>query len=198
MDIILYEFGSSRSIRCRWTFKELGIDYKSIEDRSLLRSEEFRKIHPLGKMPAAVIDGKPLFESAAICTYVADQTKDVDLIAKPGNWGRACHDQWVSFALTELEAWVWSTAVNSFVLPEEQRIPSCISQNEKMFRRGAEAVENFLSENNFFVEDRFTVTDIIVGYTLNWGRRQGLVEDLPSINQYLERLFSRTECTLSR
>ena len=44
--------------------KELGLEYKSIEDRSLLRSDELKKIHPLGKMPAAVIDGMPLFESS--------------------------------------------------------------------------------------------------------------------------------------
>ena len=143
------------------------------------------------------IDGKPQFESAAICTYVADQTKEADLIATPGSWARALHDQWVAFALTELEAWVWSSAVNTFVLPEEQRIPACIPQNEKMFRKGAEALEKYLSEYKYFVEERFTVTDIIIGYTLNWGRRQGLIKDLPSINQYLERLFSRTECTLS-
>ena len=65
MDIKLYEFGSSRSIRCQWLLKELNLPYESVEDRSLFRSDELKKIHPLGKMPAAVIDGKPLFENAS-------------------------------------------------------------------------------------------------------------------------------------
>ena len=51
-------------------------------------------------MPAAVIDDMPLFESSAICAYIADQTQDIDLIAKPGTWSRALHDQWVLFDLT--------------------------------------------------------------------------------------------------
>jgi hypothetical protein len=60
MDITLYEMGTSRSLRCRWTLKEIGLEYKSIDDRSSLRSNELKKIHPLGKMPAALIDGMPL------------------------------------------------------------------------------------------------------------------------------------------
>ena len=38
--------------------------------------------HPLAKIPAAVIDGHALFESAAICTYIADCEPAADLIAK--------------------------------------------------------------------------------------------------------------------
>ena len=196
MDITLYEVGTSRSLRCRWTLKELGLDYQSIEDRSLLRSDELKQFHPLGKMPVALIDGQPLFESSSICTYFADHADGVDLIAKPGTWGRAKHDQWVSFNLSGLEAWLWSAAVNTFVLPEEERIPECIPQNQKMFKTGALVLDRFLAENEYLVEDRFTVTDIIVGYSLNWARRQGLTESFPAIDSYLKRLFSRENCVL--
>ena len=41
------------------------------------------------------------------------------------------------YALTEMEAWLWNTAVNSYVLPEAQRIDSGFEQNAKMFRRSA-------------------------------------------------------------
>ena len=47
-------------------------------------------MHPLGKLPIAVIDGKSLFESAAICTYLADHATGVDLVAEPGGWGAGC------------------------------------------------------------------------------------------------------------
>ena len=196
MDITLYEMGTSRSLRCRWTLKEIGLEYKSIEDRSLLRSNELKKIHPLGKMPAAFIDGMRLFESSAICNYIADQTKEVNLIAKTGTWSRALHDQWVLFNFTELEAWLWSTAVNTFVLPEDERIPDCIPQNTKMFKKGAIALDQYLANQDYFVENRFTVADIIIGYTLNWARRMELVKDFKSINFYLERLLSRENCEL--
>ena len=49
-------------------------------------------MHPLDKLPVADIDGKSLFESAAICTYLADHATGVDLVAALGGWGRGLHD----------------------------------------------------------------------------------------------------------
>ena len=55
--------------------------------------------------------------------------------------------------------------MNTFVLPENERIPDCIHQNAKMFKKGAIVLDQYLAKQNYFVEDRFTVTDIIIGYT---------------------------------
>ena len=86
--------------------------------------------------------------------------------------------------------------MNTFVLPEEERIPECIPQNQKMFKKGALVLDLFLAENSYLVEDRFTVTDIIVGYSLNWARMQSLTESFPSIDSYLKRLFKMENCVL--
>ena len=143
-------------------------------------------VHPLGKTPAVLIDGKALFESAAICSYLADQAPDANLIAAPGSWARGQHDQWTAFVLTEMEAWLWNTAVNQFVLPEEQRISAGFEQNTMMFGRSASVLNDVLLSRDYLVEDRFTVTDIIVSWTVNWGRRQGLIDDLLGLRRYLE------------
>ena len=56
-----------------WTLLEAGLPYESVGNvAEIIGSEELKKIHPLGKLPAAVIDGRPLFESAAIATAIAD------------------------------------------------------------------------------------------------------------------------------
>ena len=199
--IKLFELGPTRSARCRWTLLEAGLEYESIGNRpDIIGSEELRKVHPLGKLPAAIIDGKPLFESAAISTAIADLVPEKDLVAKPGTWSRALHDQWVCFALTELEPWVSSTELNSldFVLPKDQHVPAIIQQNSMMFRRSAAALEEVLGRTAYLVEGRFTVTDIIVGYTINFGHEQGLVSEFPNLMAYLKRLYQREHCTLVR
>ena len=175
---------------------EAGLSFKSLSRSDLPTSDEVESTYPVGKLPLAIIDGKVLFESAAICTYLADHSPDIDLIAKPGSWARSQHDQWTSFALTEMEAWLWNTAVNKFILPPEQRIEAGFRQNAMMFGRSASVLNNVLSRCDYLVENRFTVTDIIVGYSLNWARRQGLTESFPSIDSYLKRLFSRENCVL--
>ncbi|TMG90629.1 MAG: glutathione S-transferase family protein [Betaproteobacteria bacterium] len=199
--IKLFELGPTRSARCRWTLLEAGLEYESIGNRpDIIGSEELRKVHPLGKLPAAIIDGRPLFESAAISTAIADLVPEKDLVAKPGTWSRALHDQWVCFALTEMEPWVSSTELNSldFVLPKDQHVPAIIQQNSMMFRRSAAALEEVLGTTAYLVEGRFTVMDIIVGYTINFGHEQGLVSEFPNLMAYLKRLYQREHCTLVR
>ena len=199
--IKLFELGPTRSARCRWTLLEAGLEYESIGNRpDIIGSEELRKVHPLGKLPAAIIDGRPLFESAAISTAIADLVPEKDLVAKPGTWSRALHDQWVCFALTEMEPWVSSTELNSldFVLPKDQHVPAIIQQNSMMFRRSAAALDEVLGRTAYLVEGRFTVTDIIVGYTINFGHEQGLVSEFPNLMAYLKRLYQREHCTLVR
>ena len=67
MEITLFGSGTSRSSRCKWTLLELGVEFEYIEGDSLIGSEELKKMHPLGKLPTILIDGKAYFESAAIC-----------------------------------------------------------------------------------------------------------------------------------
>ena len=133
-----------------------------------------------------------------ISAAIADLVPERKLIAKPGTWARTLHDQWACFSLTEMEAWLWSNSINTFVLPEDQRIPVVLDQNAAMFKRGAAAMDAALGETDYLVEGRFAVTDIIAGYTVNWGRKQGLLDGLTNLQAYLDRLFAREHCTLDK
>jgi glutathione S-transferase len=197
--IKLFEIPPARSARCRWALLEAGLEFESVAGgRELFANEELATIHPLKKVPAALIDGQPLFESAAIATAVADLVPEKNLIAKSGTRARMLHDQWAFFAMTELEAFVWSNALNTFVLPEDQRVPEILEQNKMMYRRGASALNEALGQSEYLVENQFSVTDIIVSYAVNWGRRSGFTEGLTNLDAYLDRMFAREHCTLSQ
>ena len=196
LDITLYEYGPSRSKQARWALLELGLEFRSIEGVELLHSDELKKVNPMGKVPAVVIDGEPLFEAAAICTYLADLVPEKGLISPSGTRERALHMQWVSFALSELEAYVWSNARNTFVLPEEKRITALFEQNNKAFIHAAKVLDKIMADNDYLVGNRFSITDILVGFTLNWGNGVGLLEQTPNLQAYLARLKKRPHCTL--
>jgi len=196
LDITLYEYGPSRSKQARWALQELGLEFKSIAGMEILHSDELNQINPMGKVPAVVINGEPLFEAAAICTYLADLVPEKKLIAASGTRERALHLQWVSFALTEMEAYLWSNARNTFVLPEEQRITALFEQNTKAFKHAASVLDDVLSKADYLVGNQFSVTDILVGFTVNWGNLAGLLLQSPNLQKYLERLKERPDCTL--
>ena len=198
MEITLYESGTTRSARCRWTLLEAGISFKSMARPNQIAGDKDSALHPLGKLPVAIIDGNILFESAAICTHIADRAPNGHLIGEAGSWARAQHDQWTSFVLTEMEAWLWNTAMNKFVLPPDQRIDTGFEQNAMIFKRAASALNDVLLRKDFLIENRFTVTDIIVGWTVNWGRRQGLLTSLEGLQEYLKRLLGRPYCPFAK
>ncbi len=196
LDITLYEYTPSRSKQVRWTLLELGLEFHAIEGRDILHSDELKRVNPMGKVPVVVIDGNPLFEAAAICTYLADLVPEKGLIDAAGTYERALHNQWLSFSLTELEAYVWSNARNTFVLPEEQRITALFEQNNKAYLHAAKVLDKVLEGTDYLVRNQFSVTDILVGFTLNWGSLMGLLEQSPNLQKYLSRLKERPHCTL--
>ena len=97
-----------------------------------------------------------------------------------------------------MEAWLWSSALNSFILPEERRIDAVHKQNASLFKRGAKGMEAALDDADYLVDNRFTVTDIIAGYTVNWARRRELIDDFPNLLVYVGRLLEREHCPLAK
>jgi glutathione S-transferase len=197
-EIILYGHGTTRSARCEWTLRELGLDYQMVDAIDLVGSERLRAIHPQSKIPAAAIDGHPLFESAALCTYFCDLAPEKDMIGKPGTRERALHDQWSYFMYTEMEGWLWSNFKHMGFYPEEKRVPAVVEHNFAEFRGAAKVFDEVLAGTPFLIGGNFSVTDIIVGWTVNWARRMDQLEDFPNLRSYIDRLFARELCTFNK
>lgn len=201
MNLTLYEFAPTRSARVRWTLQELGLPFSSKAGREVFGSQELKQVHPLGKLPGLVADGKPLFESAAIATWLADQKPEKGLAHKAGSWERALHDQWVSFALTEMEAHLWSRVRNSEgfpLVPSGGKVAAVIAQCDAYFRESAEVLDDALEGKDYMVGQSFSVTDIIVGFAANWGRRFKLTDGMTHLNRWLDGLYQRPHCTLGK
>ena len=59
-------------------------------------------------------------------------------------------------------------------------------------------LNDVLLSQDYLVGDGFSVTDIIVGWTVNWGRRQGLLDGMVGLENYLKRLLERPHCALAK
>ena len=191
----LFGFSPTRTTRVSWTLAELDVDYEPITE-NVFQHEELKNFHPLGRIPALDVNGSGLFESAAICTYLADKHRDKELVAPSGTWERALHDQWTSFALTEMEAWAWSTFRSKNIVAEDERVPEMYDYNRKAYRSSALALEQALSTIDYLISNTFSVTDIIVGWTCHFGQGLGYNEGYDIISAYVERLMARPRCTL--
>ncbi|QDP01430.1 glutathione S-transferase family protein [Thalassotalea sp. PS06] len=194
MKIVLYEYAPTRSARVHWVLAELKIPYESKAAKQLFGSDELKQVHPLGKIPAMLVDGQPLIESVAMCTFLADSKPEGNLIPSTGTFHRAQHEQWCSFILSEVEAHLWSDARNTFVYREDRRIDAIFKQNKFELSRSLAVIEAHLNDNAFMLGDHFSVTDIIVSYTTLWAEKTGHCENFPAIKAYHRKLLEMEHC----
>jgi glutathione S-transferase len=189
----LYEFAPTRSIRARWTLQELGVPFEAVTVNMLAgehRKPEFLAINPAGKIPVLVDDDAVLTESIAIVVYLAEKYPDKGLIPT-GLRGRAEVMRWLLFAATELEQPLWRMAKHKLIYPEEKRLPGDIALARDEFIAMAQVLDRHMAGREFVAGDSLTVADFVLGYTLDWATLGDLLDGLPRLEAYRERLYAR-------
>lgn len=193
MSITLYGSGPSRWVRPYWTLRELDVPFEA-KRVSIMKGEnrtpEFLAINPFAKIPALVDGDLTLTESMAICTYLADKYPEKGLAPKPGTRERALHDQWASFAISELEQPLWRITRHKFAYPEEKRSQAEIALAGEDFHKIAKTFEPFVKSGHL-VADRFTTADILVVYALKWADMFGLLAPHAGLVSYMQTHMAR-------
>lgn len=174
----------SRSHRVVWMLEEVGADYElTLFTRADARTDEHRARHPLGRVPVLEVDGRFIFESAALCLHLADCYPGAGLIPPPGSYERACAYQWALFAMTEIEP-----GLVGHMHGEDSESKAAARE---LFRAGASVLEQVLDGHEFLIDDRFTVADVIAGSVAGDGGPSGLLEGLPNVSAWDRRLRAR-------
>lgn len=177
----------NRSMRVYWMLEELGLDY----EMALIgpRSDEVKAFNPSGKVPCLIVDGETLIDSVAIIQFLADRHEA--LTFKAGTVKRAQQDSFTQFCVDEIEGALWTAAKNSFIHPEDIRVPAIKTVAKYEFANAIKTLETRLGDNEFVMGDTFTVPDLLIGHCANWAT--GAKFDVPEgkVADYFERIKSR-------
>tara|TARA_B100000963_G_C22553594_1_gene637972 strand:- start:567 stop:1163 length:597 start_codon:yes stop_codon:yes gene_type:complete len=198
MKIMIYGSGTNRSARPIWTADELGLEYELVATEELMTDSVPRSVHPQGKIPSAKVGDLMLFESVAICEYLCDIDPNNRLLGESGSSQRATYSQWASFAQSEIEAYLWHNFQLDRAGQEGNSFATVKDLNIGIASSGLKVINSHLESHEYFGGPLFTLTDIVVGWTLNWARRSELTEDFPAIEAYLAKLLSRPYCSLAK
>ena len=194
----LYYIPTTRAVRPRWLLEEMGIPYELVSvNIKATQQPEYQKLHPHGKVPI-LIDGEiTMFESAAICTYLADKYLDKGFAPKPSQPERSYYYQWLFYATSTLEPPVEHFMFDVIPsLPEKiipKKVRSAISKEEALqwFNKVAEPLRKSIADNNYLVANRFSAADIVIGGVLLWAKKLGMLSDSDSLTKYLNNLIER-------
>jgi glutathione S-transferase len=170
----LYFAPQTRAIRPLIMLEELEvpyevvlIDFKGGEHKGV----EYRKIHPHGQLPALQDGMLTMFESAAICGYLADKFPEKRMAPALGTVERGMYYQWMFYSMAALEAYAL----------DRERMKECFL-----------VLDRALSGQEFIVGDKITAADVMIGSGVIWlDARHHLLNDFPSLEVYAERLLAR-------
>jgi glutathione S-transferase len=191
----LYHSPQSRSIRPRWLLEELGVPYDVVRvDLSAgdQRKPEYLKLNPNGAVPTLVDGDLVLWESGAICQYLADKYPEKGLAPKVGTPERGRYYQWIHYAMSGLEPPAVTIFQHTMLLPEAERLPQLVTPARAALAAALKVVDDALAGRQWLVGDAFTAADVMVGSTIVWAQMMGMVgSDLPNVQAYLGRLAAR-------
>lgn len=163
---MLQVIGRTRSINVRkvlWACDELGVAYELQPPDAV----ELRALNPNALVPVIVDGDFVLWESNAICRYLARRERRSDLLPDAP---KACArvDQWLDWQATELNnSWRYAFLALARNSPKHTD-PAAIAASVASWNRHIDILDTRLAETRAFVAgDSFTLADIAVGLAVH-------------------------------
>lgn len=200
---------SFNTTKVLYTAEAAEIDYKYTDldfQKGEHKSPENLKRNPFGKIPNLVHEGKSLFESGAMCKYIASVANS-DLYPINNHYYRCLVDQWMDFASIHIGRWC-STVLFEKVFKEKYGMGSVdtakVEEATKFFNQQAVVLDQHLSTNKYFTGQDITVADIFMYSYLETAPLCGLnleehknlytwkiaIDDRPFVAKVKEKHFS--------
>lgn len=195
----LYHVPTSRSLRVLWALEEMGatatVDVKSLGTRPRLQEPEYLAVNPAGTLPAMIDGDRTLYESLAICDYLAARHGS-DLIVAPGEPERPEFMQWLLYGEATLQAPLSVRArvgrIRNKTPEMHAGIDAVLADARHSLSMRLKLLEQRLDGRDFLVAERMTLADISVGYPIyNIGRGDLAPMLGPRAAAYRERLVAR-------
>lgn len=190
-DLTLYTNPMSRGRIVRWMLEETGASYDvevlSFDDS--IRSDAYRAVNPMAKVPAIRHGDVVVTEAAAICAYLADAFPDAGL-APPVDQ-RGPYYRWLFFGAGPFEAATVNKMIGVEVTAEQQGMVGYGTLD-----RVLDTLEGALEANTYIGGEAFSAADVYVGANLNWGvNMMHTIESRPAFARYLALLAERPALT---
>ena len=178
--------GVVRDLRARWALEEAGLDYR-VRLLGMPRPPQYLKEQPFDQVPC-FNDGKVrIFESGAIIQYIGEQS-EVLLPTDPQGKYRAI--QWTYAALNSVEPASLNLLLIDIFFKGEEWATLRRPGAEEFAKLKLKRLSDWLGDKEW-LEDRFTIGDLMMTTTLRFLRHTDLVEQVPNLAAYLKRAEGR-------
>lgn len=189
----LWHCNGARSLRPLWALEEMGLDYELevLPFPPRVFNREYLGINSLGTVPYFEDGETQMTESAGICQYLVDRYEQYDFGLKPAHPEYGAYLNWLHHSDATL-TFPQTLVLRYYYLepiPEKQTVADDYA---KWFIARLRRLDTHLENNDYLVDNRFTIADIAVGFALYLGELLKLHDRFkPQTMAYLERLKER-------
>ena len=196
--IEVWGIGGPRNLRVHWMLEELGQSYirHPLRTRSdAVRTDDYRKLNPLEKVPTMRHGNFVLRESAAIAIYLSETFSRPKNIFVPADAKeRAKLHEWCFFIMTELDA------LSLYVIRRHVGLrkifgnaPNAVKAAREYFEKLMQTMVGSSNTKGFYlIGNQLSVADVLMVTCIDWALLEQL--DVPEEwMQYRLRITCRPE-----
>lgn len=180
-----------RSDRVRWLLEEMNIPYQDFfhsKSKGELNTPEYRRLNPMGRVPAIVDGDTILHESGAICLYLADKFSEKGLAPRPDARDRAAYLQWMVFSVGSLECVVAHMfRLGGKTEAQKNDIIQFVKEQCEILKI---PLNQTLAKQDYLLPSGFSAADIMMAAVIP-GAREFLMTEGSPLARYMERLMAR-------
>jgi glutathione S-transferase len=192
----LHGFFTQNSMKTLYVLEELGVDYeyRYVDlGKGEQRSEEFRRMTPVGRVPVLEHDGEFLFESGPICRYIA--SVEHSPLYPADKLQRARVDQWMTYFTCHPGRWLTKLFFEKVVKPVAgmgQPDAAGCAEAERFARDQLQVVDEWLEQHEWLANDAFSIAEpFALAYVEQCRSVEFPLDGFPSLSRWLERLDNR-------
>ena len=195
--IRLHHCHQTRSMRVLWLLHELGVDFELTVhpfDKSL-RSKDYLKHSPAGRVPALELDGVQLFESTAIIQILCAKfpEKGIGRVEQDSDWAEWL--VWLNFAETISQHTAALTQQHIALYDDYMRSPTVMKIEAARIGKCFDALESHLmksgEEKEYILNAGFSAADIALAQAVFMARYFQHLEAWPATLSWYERATDR-------
>lgn len=169
----LYYSPGAASLVVHWMLIELGLPYelKKLDfSKKEHKSPEYLALNPNGVVPTLVVDGVPMFEAAALITFLADCKPEAGFAPKLGSLDRGKYYQWMFFLANTLQP-----PFRSWWYPEEAAGEENSEAAKEHARIKIESIFSMLhvhlaANGPYMLGEKVSAVDFMLVMLMRWSR----------------------------
>lgn len=191
----LYGSPGSASTAAHCMLEEVGAPYEfvAVDISGDTRDPAYLKLNPHGRVPTLVVDGRPMFECAAICAFLADRHPAAGLAPAVDAPERASYMQWVVYLTNTVQELMLQMFYPERCTTHPDEAPHIAQKARERFDAAFDVVERALKSGGpFLLGGNASTPDIYLSMLAGWHPDQdAFAKRCPAIDAMRRQLAQR-------